>query len=52
MAKYIETKYKIKKLLYLDNEKILSWKMELRNVLFIEDLGGSLGGGWVDRVAD
>ena len=26
VAKFVETKYKIKKLLYLENDKILSWK--------------------------
>lgn len=39
-------------MLYLDNEKILSWKMELRNILFIGDQGGSIGSGWVDRIAE
>jgi hypothetical protein len=52
VAKFVETKYKIKKLLNLDNNKIMAWKMELRNILFIGHQGGNIGSGWVDRVAE
>lgn len=52
VAKFVETKYKIKKLLNLENERIVFWKMSLKNGLLIKDKGGSMHSGWVDRVAE
>lgn len=51
MAKFIENKFKIRKLLYLDTDKILPWKIELKNILYISDKGGHLNSGWVKKVA-
>lgn len=52
VAKFIETKYRIKRLLFLENEKIINWKIELKNILLIGDRGGSLHSGWVNRVSE
>lgn len=51
MAKFIEYKFKIKKLLYLENEKIMIEKLELKNILHIASKGGYIHSGWVSRVA-
>lgn len=51
MIKFVENKFKIKKLLFLDNEKLLGWRIELKNLLFIADKGGHVNSGWVNRVA-
>lgn len=48
---FVENKFKIKKLLFLDNEKILGWRVELKNLLHINDKGGHVNSGWVNRVA-
>ncbi len=49
--KFGENKIRIKKLMFLDNEKILGWRVELRNMLFISDKGGHINSGWVNKVA-
>jgi hypothetical protein len=52
LAKFIEYKFKIKKLLYLENERIIIEKLELKNILHITSKGGNIQSGWVNRVAN
>lgn len=49
--KFVENKLRIKRLMFLDNEKMLGWRVELRNMLFISDKGGHINSGWVNKVA-
>lgn len=50
-ANFIDTKAMISKLLFLDNDRILAWKIELKNMMMFQERGGNIGSGWVNKLA-
>jgi hypothetical protein len=51
-ANFNDTKAMLGKLLFLENDKIIGWKIELKSMMMFHEKGGNIGSGWVNKLAN
>ena len=52
VARFVHNKRTISKLLHLEAPQILAWKNELKELLYVSEAEGSMGGGWAEKTLE